>query len=137
MSRVSPRRSNRLGLPVLIALTVAPALVIGAGLWFLADMVPQCTPDMRQSIASPDGTRTLVVFGLDCGTTTGFNTQAAIHPSSETFNAETAETFYSAQGRFDPQVRWTGPAAIEITTPPETEIYRQEKTIGPVTVAYR
>src|SRR5690606_17257767 len=106
-----------LGLPALLALAAAPALVVGAGLWFLADLVPQCTPQMNDNIVSPDGATMLVTFGLDCGPATGSNTQAAIHPSSETFSSETAQTFCSVEGVHDLAARWNANGNIEVDVP--------------------
>jgi hypothetical protein len=133
---VAARRSNKLGLPVLLALTVAPALVVGVGLWLLADLVPQCSPDVRQSIASPDGATTLVTFGLDCGDGSS-NTQAAIHPAGAAFSSETAQTFFSAEGEHDIAARWDGKGNIEITLPRDAEINRKVDTVAGISVVYR
>lgn len=134
---MATRRSNKLGLPTLLALTAAPALVVGAGLWFLADLVPQCTPDMRNSIISPDGATKLVIFGLDCDASTGPNTQAAIHPAAEPFSSETAQTFFSAGGKHDLAARWDAGGNIEITVPESAAIYRQAEEVAGLTVLYR
>lgn len=134
---MSARRTNKLGLPALLALTAAPALVVGAGLWFLADLVPQCTPDVRESILSPDGATTLVVFGLECGATTGSNTQAAIHPASEPFSSDTAQTFFSADGVHDLGARWDADGNIEINLPQDAAINRQVDEVAGHAVIYR
>lgn len=132
-----PAPGNKLRLPALIALTMGPALVVGIGLWVLAELVPECQPDVRASLISPDGAVALVVFGLDCGATTGSNTQAAVHTSDEPFSQETAEVFFAADGVHDLAPRWTAARAIEITEPAGVTVHRRLETISGIPVAYR
>lgn len=133
-----PAPGNKLRLPALIALTMGPALVIGIGLWMLAEFVPQCRPDVRESLVSPDGELTLVVFGLDCGATTGSNnTQAAVHMSDELFSQETGEVFFAADGVHDLNPRWTGAGAIEITEPAGVTVHRRLERVADIPVTYR
>jgi len=132
----SPRRTNRLGVPVLLALTAGPALILGAALWFLADLVPQCTTQVRSSAVSPDSATTLVTFSLDCGSGPE-NIQAAIHTSAEPFSPDTAQTFFSAEGTQDIAARWHADGAIEIRLPESASINRQADEVAGIAVTYR
>jgi hypothetical protein len=131
-----PAPANKLRLPALIALTTGPALVVGIGLWVLTELVPECQPDMRESLPSPDGAVTLVVFGLDCGGTTGSNTQAAVHMSDEPFSQETAQVFFAADGVHDLVPRWTSGGAMEITEPAGITVHRRLETVSGISVTY-
>jgi hypothetical protein len=132
-----PAPRNKLGLPALIALTTGPALVVGIGLWVLTELVPDCRPDIRESLISPDGAVTLVVFGLDCGAATGSNnTQAAVHMSDEPFSQETGEVFFAADGVHDLNPRWTATGAIEITEPAGVTVDRRLEIVSGIAVAY-
>lgn len=132
-----PAPGNKLRLPALIALTMGPALVVGIGLWVSAELVPECRPDIRESLTSPDGAVTLVVFGLECGATTGSsNTQAAVHMSDEPFSRETGEVFFAADGVHDLNPRWTSARAIEITEPAGVTVHRRLEIVSGISVAY-
>lgn len=132
-----PAPGNKLRLSTLVALTTGPALVVGVGLWTLAELVPECRPDVRESMPSPDGAVTLVVFGLDCGATTGVNTQAAIHTSDEPFSRERAQVFFAADGVHALAPRWTEAGAIEIAEPAGVTVHRRLETVAEIPVSYR
>ncbi|GLQ52870.1 hypothetical protein [Devosia nitrariae] len=132
-----PAPGSKLRLPALIALTTGPALVVGVGLWVLTELVPECRPDVRENLTSPDGAVTLVVFGLDCGATIGSNTQAAVHMSDELFSQETAQVFFAADGAHDLAPRWTAAGEIEITEPAGATVHRRLETIDEIPVTYR
>ena len=131
-----PARGRKLSLPLLVALTTGPALVVGAGLWLLADLVPQCVPEVRESVTSPDGTATLAVFGLACGTATAdSNTQAAVHPAAEPFSTDNAEVFFAADGTHQLSPRWRE-GGIVIDAPEGAAITRRLDRVGSFPVAY-
>jgi hypothetical protein len=130
-----PAPGRKFSLPLLVALTIGPALIVGAGLWLLADFVPQCTPDLREDVTSPDGAATLAVFGLDCGAQTGTNTQAAIHPAAEPFSPDNAEVFFAADGTHELSPRWRE-GTIMIDAPEGATITRQLDRVGSFPVAY-
>lgn len=127
---------NRLSLPLLIGLTAGPALIVGAGLWLLADLMPGCDADIRESVNAPDGAMALTVFGLDCGATTGFNTQAAIHPAADPFTASEALTFFAADGLHALHPEWTA-EGIALTLPADDQVLRRADSVGGVPVRYR
>ncbi|WP_152664505.1 hypothetical protein [Devosia geojensis] len=121
---------------LLIALTTGPALVVGTGLWLLADLMPQCAPEVHESVTSPDGTATLAVFSLDCGAADGSNTQAAVHSAAEPFSQENAQVFFVAEGTHDLSPRWREDGSIVIDAPAGAAITRQLDRVGSSAVVY-
>ena len=53
-------RSARMPLPVLLALTAGPALIIGMTLWFVNSLVPECTVTEQERLTAPSGEFDLV-----------------------------------------------------------------------------
>jgi len=115
----------------LLALAVVPGLLVGAVLWFLVGLVPECANSVTQTLASPDGSRQLVVFSGACGA----NTEAAILPVGQAL-ADDAAGFLSIEGTHGLDPRWDGFGNLELTLPPDAEIHRQDDPAG-VTVIYR
>lgn len=126
------RKSRQLSL---LALAVVPGLLVGAGLWILVGLLPECTTSVGQTLASPDGVRQVVVFSRECGATTGANTQAAIVPVGQSL-ADGADGFLSIEGTHDLDPRWDGFGNLELTLPANAEISRQDEPAG-VTIIYR
>ena len=113
-----------------------PAIVIGVALWFLADLVPQCTIDEQFRATAPDGQFDLVVFSRDCGPDTGANTQAALVPPGGVIPYDAA-SFLSVGASADLQPRWDAYGNIDLTLPPGTEPLRQDPEVAGIAVVYR
>lgn len=113
-----------------------PALLIGAGLWFLGDLVPQCVIDEQVRQTSPDGQFDLVVFSRDCGEATAANTQAALVPPGEAIPYDAA-SFLSLSVAADLQPRWDAYGNIEIAVPPGAEPLRRDPEVAGIAVVYR
>ncbi|KKB85957.1 hypothetical protein VW29_04965 [Devosia limi DSM 17137] len=115
----------------LLALALVPGLLVGALLWFLVGLVPECGNNVTQTVAAPDGSRQLVVFSGACGA----NTEAAILPVGQAL-ANDATGFLSVEGNHDLDPRWDGFGNLELTLPPDAQIHRQDQPAG-VTIIYR
>jgi len=119
---------------------VAIAIVAGGIILFGGKAVelvyPDCAVDVRSRTPSPTGNKSLVIFGVDCGATTGFNTQASIAPSDQAFSRESYPAFLSIDGTHDIAVKWTGDRAVELRIPLGERIYRREEQSGEVSVSY-
>ena len=126
---------NRLPLRAFLALTVLPALLIGAVLWYLSGLLPDCTITEGGRQTSPDGRYDLVIFSRSCGTT-GPNTQAALIPAGDDL-PEDAASFLSIGITADIAPRWDGYGNIELAMPPGAPIYRQDDTVADIDVIYR
>lgn len=120
---------------ILIALTAGPALAIGATLWFVTTLVPECVLNEHQRLTAPDNAFDLVTFSRSCGDTPA-NTQAALVPPGEAVPFDAA-SFFSVTTDADLSPRWTAANAIEITRPTTGEVLRQDANVAGVAVTYR
>lgn len=128
-------RSTRMPLPVLVILTVGPALMIGATLWVVNDLVPTCSITEIQRVTAPDSQFDLVTFSRACGDTPD-NMQAALVPAGELVPYDAA-SFVSVLAATDLEPRWLTNTQIEINLPEDAEILRQDDSVAAVTVSYR
>lgn len=129
-------RYKKLPLPVLIALTTLPALMIGTVLWFLADVFPACSITEKSRLTAPDGAFDLVTFSRNCGDDTPANTQAALVPPGDIV-PDDAASFLSIAAASDLSPRWTADKALELSLPAEAHIFRNDDTVAGVAVTYR
>jgi hypothetical protein len=120
--------------PVLLALTVGPALMIGATLWIAGGLVPACTVTETSRLTSPDSQFDLVTFSRDCGDTPP-NMQAALVPPAEEIPFDAA-SFVSVAASADLRPRWTEAGQIEITLPDGAEVLRQDENVAGIPVTY-
>ncbi len=128
-------RTTKMPMAVLLALTLGPAIAIGATLWFVASLVPECTIDETDRLTSPDNQFDLVVFSRNCGDTAP-NTQAALVPPGEDVPFDAA-SFYSVGAAADLAPRWVSPTAIELSSPAGATTYRNDDTVAGVIVTYK
>lgn len=128
-------KTQKLPLPFFILMTALPAALVGAGLWFLGDLAPQCVVDEHERLASPDGHYDLVVFSRSCGETPA-NVQGALIPRGEQL-PEDAASFVSLGVDVDLDPQWVGERELALTVPEGAQAYRQDETVADVTVSYR
>jgi hypothetical protein len=126
---------NKMPVPVLLALTVGPALLIGATLWVVSDLVPACTVTETARLTSPDGQFDLVTFSRDCGDTPP-NMQAALVPPAEDVVFDAA-SFVSVAAAADLAPRWDADGNVEITLPAGADVLRQDDSVAGISVRYR
>jgi len=125
----------RMPVPVLLALTIGPALMIGTTLWVVNDLVPACSVVEATRATSPDDQFDLVTFSRDCGDTPP-NIQAALVPPTEAIPYDAA-SFVSAEGATDLAARWGSDGNIEITLPQGAEVLRRDDNVAGISVTYR
>ena len=128
-------KSTKMPLPVLLALTGGPALMIGMTLWFVNDLVPACTVTETARLASPDAQFDLVTFSRDCGNTPP-NIQVALVPPGEDVPFDAA-SFVSVAASVDLAPRWDAYGNIEITLPSGADILRRDDSVAGISVIYR
>lgn len=115
--------------------TTVPAVLVGAGLWYLSSLAPGCSTVISDRLPAPDAQFDLVVFSRSCGETTP-NTQAALIPAGEDL-PDDAASFASIGVAADLAPRWDGFGNIELTLPEGARIYRQDDTVAGIAVIYR
>jgi hypothetical protein len=129
------RHTRKLPVPMLLALTVGPALMIGATLWVVNDLVPACTVTETARLTAPDAQFDLVTFSRDCGDGTP-NMQATLVPPAEEVPFDAA-SFVSVAADADLAPRWDAYGNIEITLPAGADVLRQDEAVAGISVIYR
>jgi len=123
---------SRVGL-ILLGVT---GLAIAA--WFLTtDSIMECEVTQHATLPSPDGGKQAVLFDVDCGATTGFNTQVAISPSDVAFDREATPPVLVMDGRWSLPVRWIDDRTLHIRIPGGERVYRKLTSAGDVSVEYK
>ena len=120
---------------VWLALTLLPALLIGATLWVVADLVPACTIAEQSRTTAPDGRFDLVTFSRNCGDTP-HNVQAALVPPGEAVPFDAA-SFVSVAAAADLAAGWSPGNTIELTLPPDAQVLRKDNAVAGISVTYR
>ena len=125
---------------IAIPLVGLTAAIFGGALyvWYVASILGECKIDVRRSIPSPDGKKSLVVFGKECGATVGFNTQIGIASAGGAFSPEKSPAFFVTPGLHVVTANWLGDSVVEIAIiPGGDETFKREQTVGDVTVVYK
>ncbi len=76
------------------------------------------------------------MFDVDCGATTGFNTQVAIGSRNVEFDRETIPPVLVLDGKWSLPVRWIDDRTLHIRIPKEARIYSKLTSTGDVTTLY-
>jgi hypothetical protein len=95
-----------------------------------------CGVDVFDTLASPDGRHKAVSFGVDCGATTGFNTQLSILPATAAFDREVYPPSLALDDKRTLAMRWADHAVLVVTIPKTVRIYKQEERAGEVFISY-
>lgn len=130
------RRRGRIILPV-VAICTALA---GGALFFcyVESTAGDCKTDVRRSIPSPDGEKSLVVFTRECGASVGFNTQISVAPARGSFSFENYPAFFATSGVHDVTAIWLGGNTVEIALiPGGGQLFRSEQSVGDIKVVYK
>lgn len=103
----------------------------------LYEIVTRCDLAVHNSIPSPNGKRSAVIYEMGCGATDSFNIQVSIAPADRPFSPKQNPSFLSLHGQHHLAVKWVGENAIEIGLPEGEKIYRNDPTVGDITIEYR
>jgi len=131
-------------LVAVLLLLVATAI---GGLYFLGQAFSDtCGVNLLRETPSPDGKLKAVLFQIDCGATTGFNSHVAIMPSNASLSSNT-ESFFAADrnggkapdgegGGPEVQVNWVSDVKLDIQYHELARIFHNEKTSEGVNIVY-
>ncbi len=92
---------------------------------------------------SPNGKTSVVIYSIDCGAATRFNTRASLTATGKEFNPKDDRQFLHVRGQYDIRVKWVDAATIEITVPngaeafDEENIVQREKMIDGISIFYK
>jgi len=118
----------------LIAITLVPVAFVGALLWWLTGLVPECRNTVLGTLESPDATLALVTFTRQCGDDS-LNTQAVIMPQGGTLEGN-ATGFLALEGQHALDARWDAYGNLEIAIPPAAVIVQQQDEAAGIAIIY-
>jgi hypothetical protein len=96
-----------------------------------------CETAIDREVKSPYGDRAAVVFQIDCGATTPFNTQVSIvRGDADAFSAKRYPPIFIVRGRHDLGIEWLAGDLIKIEVPPEGKVYMKAGAAGGIKVIY-
>lgn len=133
-----------IGLVTVLLLLVATAI---GGLYFLGQSFSDmCGVNLFRETPSPNGKLKAVLFQIDCGATTGFNSHVAIMPSNVSLSSNT-KSFFAADrnggkapdgegGGPEVQVNWVSDVKLDIQYHEFARIFENEKTSEGVSIVY-
>lgn len=118
-----------------IALSALCLATLGAAI-FEGIGSADCGVDVFDTLTSPDGRNKAISFGVDCGATTGFNTQLSILPEAAVFDRDVYPPSLILDGKWALVMRWADHAVLVVSIPKSPRVHKQEKRTGEVTVRY-
>ncbi|MBF5093951.1 hypothetical protein F1643_05095 [Azospirillum sp. INR13] len=125
------------------ALLGMPILIYTIFFIYIAFFFDMCRVDNLGGRPSPDGKVSVVIYSVDCGATTGFNTRATFAPANRKFDPDGSKQFLYVRGQHDFHVRWIDAATVEITAANaaaafgEGNIVQRENSMNGVVISYR
>jgi hypothetical protein len=96
-----------------------------------------CSDTPRSKATSADGKLVANFYERNCGATTDFSSMVNVQSASDKFRADEGVLF-TAKGRYDLSVAWTGPRMLLITCGncSRKNIYREVVALGDIDVRY-
>lgn len=98
--------------------------------------MPDCDVERRESTPSPDGKHVAIVFGVDCGATTGFNTQLSLLPSDAAFDRDRFPPVLVLKDKWTLDIRWVSDVAVFVAVPKGAYEYKRVADSGGISVTY-
>jgi hypothetical protein len=99
-----------------------------------------CATTIFDRSASPNGKVQAVLYGIDCGATTGFNRHVSIAPLDVDLtkkNPEFEKSFFGAQGEPRVTMTWLSSGRLEVQYPEGTNIFRNEPKSEGIAIEYK
>jgi hypothetical protein len=130
---VEKHRRWRIG-PVAIAGAVVAAGALSVA--SLGTVFGTCKTTVLNTVPSPDGHRSIVIFSKQCAATVPYSTQASLAPSGIAFSADKIPAFFVVAGTPAVTANWLGNDAVEISAVPNSgKVFRSQQTVGDITIA--
>jgi hypothetical protein len=96
----------------------------------------KCDVTQHASLPSPDGSKQAIIFDVDCGVTTGFNTHVSVSPSNAAFDRDVTPPVLVLDGKWSLPIRWIDDRTLHIGIPKEARTHGKLTSTGDVTVKY-
>jgi hypothetical protein len=120
-------------------IAVPIAVIVGGVLSVLSTngSFGSCKNTVLNTIPSPDGSRSLVIFRKECAAVVPHSTQASIAPSGIASLADKIPAFFIISGIPILTADWVGNNAIEIAVGAGEKIFRKQDSVGDIKIAYK
>jgi len=133
-----------IGLVAVLLLLIA---IVTSGLYFLGQSFSDtCGVNLLRETPSPNGKLKAVLFQIDCGATTGFNSHVAIMPSNVLLSSS-AKSFFATDtnggkapsgenGGPEVRIDWGSDVQLDIEYHEFARVFHNEKTSEGVNIVY-
>jgi hypothetical protein len=101
----------------------------------LSGCVSSCENEVVSTIASPSGKTSAVVFGRNCGATTGFNTQVSIVDADGGIPGDSGNVLIVDQ-EVPLKISWASDNELSIAGSGKTRVFKQEASVNGVRIRY-
>jgi hypothetical protein len=133
---ISAKRKALLsGAAIVFAGAAAAAVILFLNVWGLSSALG-CKPNVHEQSPSPDGAMVAVLFEMECGATTDFNTQVALLPKNEAGSPKQRSTFLVLGGREQVSLQWLNRQELVVRMRKGVNVFKQEQPNYGVTVRY-
>jgi hypothetical protein len=124
---------------LILTLIVSVGALIAAGISYVSHLegnFGECEVAVRKSIPSPDESKAIIIFDMECGATVGFNTQASIAPAQGLFSPSKNPPFFAISGADNVVATWLEDHTIQVVIPDGAKVFKREHSVGDVEVKY-
>ena len=138
MVMTSRARFLRIMLYIAIIAVTIPLGYTGYMAWRIYELVANfCGTTVHRTIPSPDLQRVAIIFDVNCGATTDFDTQISIVDVGETFSPERTPSSVAVRGQYDLDPHWVSDRLLDVVLPRNERIYLKDAHAGDVEIRYR
>jgi len=125
----------------LVGVIIVALFVLIGGVFLYLDSAfskfGECRILRLTSIPSPDGSKSVITFRKECGTTVPDSTHASIASTSASFSPAETPPFVSVRGDQDILAVWSGEQAVRIgLIPGSDKFYKRERSVGNIRIEY-
>lgn len=130
---------KRVGIAIVVLAAAALSL-------FAVDEFGSCGSEVVDTVLSPDRRHQVVVYEHDCGATTDFSTQVTLDPlfaarpigggNIWSADADHGVAPRAKWGGPDVRIEWTSSTTLRLLHHPRARVFRAEKRVGEVEIAY-
>jgi len=103
----------------------------------IATVFGECRAAILDSVQSPNGKKSVVIYRAECGATVGYSIQASIAPTGAKFSFGRYPAFFIVNHTPVVIARWLGDSEVEISVVPGGEqIFKNEDSVEGIRIKY-
>ena len=97
-----------------------------------------CNNAVLNTIASPDGSKVVVIFRKECNATVPLSVQAGVASANLASPAEKVPPFFVIEGAPTVTAEWRGNRAVDIAVVPAGgKVFRNQESVGNIKIEYK